>query len=363
MIKAFKYRLYPNTIQQQDFAKHFGCARWVYNFGLEQKNKAYTQEDKKSLSVFDLTKMLVPLKVEFPWLKDVNSQSLQASLRNLDVAFTKFFSKQADFPKFKNKSSKQSFQCPQGVKVDFEHGKISFPKIKDVKIMLHRPFEGKIKTVTVSRTATGKYFASILVDDGDPEPVAIVPDIHQSVGVDLGIKDFAVLSTGEKIANPRLIKTTEKKLGRAQRSLSRKKKGSSNRNKARHKVALIHEKLTNQRKDFQHKLSNRLISENQAICLEDLAVSNLLKNRNLSRHISDVAWGQFRSFCTYKAAWSGKAVKVIGRFEPSSKMCNICGTINRSLKLADRVWTCACGTVHDRDILAAKNILNFAFVK
>lgn len=361
MIKAYKYRLYPNSAQQDSFSKHFGCARWVYNYGLEQKVKAY-QKDKKNLSVFDLTKMLVPLKTEFPWLKDVNSQSLQASLRNLEIAFTKFFKKQNNFPKFKNKYRKQSFQCPQSVKVDFENGTISFPKIKNVKVTLHRKFEGEIKTVTVSRTTTGKYFASVLVDDNRSVPDPVTPDIKHSVGVDLGIKDFAVLSTGEKIKNPKYLKQTEKKLARAQRSLSRKKKGSSNRNKARHKVAMIHEKLTNQRRDFQHKISRRLIDENQAICLEDLAVANLLKNHNLAKHISDVAWRQFRSFCEYKAEWSGKVVKIIGRFEPSSKMCNVCGTINRDLKLSDRTWTCVCSAVHDRDILAANNILNFAFI-
>jgi len=362
-MKAYKYRIYPNKQQIELMNKHFGCVRFVYNWGLEQKVKSY-QVDSRNVTCFDLVnKLKADLKVQNVWLTEVNSQSLQMALRNLDNAFTKFFKKTAKFPRFKNKHDRQSFQCPQFCTVDFNKHTVNLPKLKGIKAALHRKFTGKIKTVTISKTATNKFFASILVDDGVLFPKTCISTKENSVGVDLGIKDFAVLSTGEKIKNPRHLKKSENKLAKLQKQLSKKKKGSSNRSKARHNVALLYEKITNQRKDFLHKLSKRLIDENQAICLEDLAVQNMLKNKKLAKHISDVSWSIFRSFCTYKAEWYGKDVRIIGRFEPSSKMCNKCGTINRNLTLGDRVWTCICGTTHDRDILAANNILNFAFIR
>jgi putative transposase len=362
MIKATKYRIYPTKKQRDQFAQHFGCARFVYNWGLERKIESY-QKTGKSPSCFDLIKeMVAVLKVENMWLTEVNSQSLQMALRNLDNAFTSFFKKRGKFPKFKSKKSRQSFQCPQSVTVDFTKKKLNIPKIKGIKVKVDREFVGKIKTTTISRTPTGKYFASILVDDGLDLPEKNSPKKNDSVGVDLGIKDFAVLSTGEKIANPKNLIKDEKKLAKKSRQLSKKKKGSANRRKARVKLALLHEKVANKRKDFLHKLSKRLISENQAVCLEDLAVANMLKNHRLARHISDTGWGMFRSFCEYKADWYGKTTLVIGRFCPSSKLCDKCGTVNKDLKLKDRVWTCSCGTTHDRDILAARNILNFAFI-
>lgn len=362
MIKAYKYRIYPNKVQEEMFSKHFGSARFVYNWGLENKIKIY-QTTGKGISCFDLIKkMVAELKPEHVWLSEVNSQSLQMSLRNLDNAFTKFFKKSAKFPKFKSKHGKQSFQCPQHCSVDFSSNKINIPKIKNIKIKIDREFTGKIKTVTISKTPTGKYFVSILVDNGINLPATNNPTKDKSIGVDLGIKDFAVLSTGEKITNPKHLKSSEKRLKRKQRQLSKKKKGSANRSKACKKVALLHEKVANKRKDFLHKLSKRLIDENQAVCLEDLAVKNMIKNQHLSKAISAVGWGMFRSFCEYKAEWYGKTTIIIGRFEPSSKMCDNCGSINRNLKLKDRSWACGCGATHDRDILAARNILNFAFV-
>ncbi len=362
MLKAYKYRMYPNQQQIELLDKHFGCVRFVYNWGLEQKIKAY-QAEKKTLSCFDLTKQLaVSLKIIYPWLAEVNAQSLQMSLRNLDNAFTKFFKKQNRFPKFKSKRTKQSFQCPQRCSFDFTDNKLSIPKLKGIKIKFDRQFEGKIKTVTISKTCTDKYFASILVDDGKELPIPIIPEKAKSIGIDLGIKHFAVFSNGKKIENSRFLILSEKKLVRVQRFLSRKQKGSANRSKARRIVARVHEQVFNQRRDFLHKLSKRLIDENQAICLEDLDVTEMLKNNRFAKYISDVGWKTFRSFCEYKAKWYGKSVRVIGRFEPSSKMCDHCGEINISLTLADRVWTCNCGTVHDRDILAARNILNFAFI-
>ena len=362
MLRTYKYRMYPNRRQMELLNKHFGCVRFVYNWGLEQKIKAY-QTEKKTLSCFDLIKILVAtLKIQNPWLKEVNSQSLQMSLRNLDNAFTNFFRKQTRFPKFKSKRTKQSFQCPQSCVVNFTDNKLSIPKLKGIKTKFDRQFEGKIKTVTISRTCTDKYFASILVDDSKELPIPIVPKKEKSIGVDLGVKHFAVFSNGEKIENPKHLIRLEKKLVRVQRSLSRKQKKSANQSKACRVVSRVHEKVFNQRKDFLHKLSKRLIDENQAVCLEDLDVNEMLKNNRFAKYISDVGWRTFRSFCEYKAEWYGKSVRVIGRFEPSSKMCDHCGEINTSLTLADRVWTCSCGTVHDRDILAARNILNFAFV-
>ena len=362
MLKAYKYRMYPNQQQIELLDKHFGCVRFVYNWGLEQKIKVY-QTEKKTLSCFDLMKQLVAsLKIEHSWLKEVNAQSLQMSLRNLDNAFTNFFRKQNRFPKFKSKRTKQSFQCPQYCTVNFTDNKLSIPKLKEIKTKFDRKFKGKIKTVTISRTCTDKYFASILVDDSKELPIPIIPVKEKSIGVDLGIKHFATFSNGEKIENPKYLIRLEKKLVRVQRSLSRKQKRSANRSKARQVVARVHEKVVNQRKDFLHKLSKRLIDENQAVCLEDLDTTEMLKNNRFAKYISDVSWKTFRSFCEYKAEWYGKSVRVIGRFEPSSKMCDHCGAINTLLNLEDRIWTCNCGVVHDRDILAERNILNFAFV-
>ena len=245
--------------------------------------------------------------------------------------------------------------------LDFNNNRITFPKIPDVRVKFSRRFNGKVKTVTVSKVPSGKYFVSILVDDGFPLPTPCNCTKEGSVGVDLGLKDFAILSTGEKIANPRHIKQSQKRLARAQRKLSRCKKGSAGRAKAKQRVAILHEQVANRRNDFLHKLSRRLIDENQAVCLEDLNVSGMIKNKRLAKHIADVGWRTFRIFCEYKAEMYGKNVKIIGRFEPSSKMCSNCGTINRELKLSDREWTCACGVTHDRDVLAANNILIFAF--
>lgn len=345
------------------FSKHFGTSRFVYNWGLDKKIKAYQTENKK-LSCFDLSNLLTSeLKQKHAWLREANSQSLQMALRNLDNAFTRFFRKNSKFPNFKKKIGKQSFQCPQYCTVDFKNGLLSIPKTKGIKTVFHRTFEGKIKTITISKTTTKKYFASILVEDGKELPVKIKPVKEKSIGVDLGIKHFATLSSGEKVGNPRLLNRFQKRLARASKKLSNKQKGSKNRAKYKLKLAILHEKISNKRSDFIHKLSGRLIDENQAVCLEDLNVSGMMKNHKLARAISDVSWRSFRTFCEYKADWYGKNVKIIGRFEPSSKLCDRCGTVNKSLTLKDRTWTCSCGAVHDRDILAAKNILNFAFYK
>lgn len=369
MLKAFKYRLYPAPEQVPALAQHFGCVRWVYNWGLATKKAAFEQE-KKSVSCNTLVKTLPALKSaeETAWLKDVYSQTLQSSLRNLDAAYTRFFREKKGFPKFKSKHGKQSFQVPQGATVDFAVGTISLPKIGDVKAVLSRTFAGKVKTVTVSRTPTGKYFASVLVETPEVLPAKAPLNEVTAVGVDVGLKDFATLSTGEKIANPKRLKKSMKRLKYLQYKHSKKKKGGShgcrgsNREKARKRLARQYEKVTNQRNDFLHKLATRLVRENQTVCVENLNIAGMMKNHNLAQAIADVSWSRFVDILRYKCDWYGKNLLFIGRFEPSSKMCP-CGRINSALTLADRIWQCECGLVHDRDILAARNIKKFAFQK
>jgi putative transposase len=366
-LKAYKFRLYPNKQQQELLSKHFGCCRYVYNYALTKKIEYYTKE-KKTLSRFEIQKDLVSMKYagETKWLKEVNSQSLQASLVNLDQAYTKFFRKKAGFPKFKSKHNKQSCQFPQKNKVDFENNRLYLMKFREgIKCKFHRQFEGIIKTVTISKTKTDKYFASILVEEAVPEPKREKPNIDKAIGIDLGIKEFAVCSNGKRFENPKYLKKSLDKLKKEQKKLSRKKKGSNRRNKQRKKVAKIHEKITNQRNDFLHKVSRELIDENQinTYCLETLNVKGMMQNHCLAQSISDVGWSMFVSFLSYKSDWAGKNILTIGRFEPSSRTCNICGKINKDLTLSDRKWICDCGTEHDRDFLAACNIRNFAFDK
>jgi len=361
ILKAFKYRLYPNDEQKTLLSKHFGCSRFVYNWGLETRIKEY-QETQKSLSCIELSARLTKLKQDLEWLGEVNSQALQAALRNLDNAYTRFFREHKGFPNFKNKHGKQSFQCPQKSEIDFENNTISVIKIKNIKAKLHRKFKGEIKTVTISRTTTGKYFASVLVETSDTIKKTKKPKIEKAVGVDLGLKHFITLSTGEKVDNPKHLQQSSNKLVLLSRRVSRKtNKESKRREKAKRKLALLHERVANQRNDFLHKLSTRLVRENQSICLENLNVKGMLKNHCLARSISSASWSKFVEMLKYKAEWYGCNILQIGRFDPSSKMCS-CGVINHDLRLKDRSWTCKkCGKLHDRDVLAANNIKKFAF--
>ena len=352
MYKAFKYRMYPTEPQKELIAKHIGSSRFVYNLALETKNAAYIGA-KHNYSAFDLVKQLPELKKELPWLKEVNSQSLQQAIQNMDIAFKKFF-KGAGFPKFKKKSNKGSFPIPQNVII--ENDLLIIPKFKEgIKMSLHRPTKGTIKSATISVTPTGKYFVSILCETGETiKPKATIEE-NTSVGIDLGIKTFLVTSDGECFDNPKFLRKAQSKLKYVQRKFS-KHKGKRTKNK----LAKLHEKVANQRKDFLHKTSTKLIRENQTICLETLAVKNMVKNHNLAQAISDVSWSTFVSMLEYKAEWYGKNILRIGQFAPSSKTCS-CGVINKDLKLSDREWTCkSCGTTHDRDILAACNIKSFA---
>ena len=362
--RAYKYRLYPNEEQKVLIAKHFGSCRFIYNYALEKKVRAY-QTDKTNLSRFDIQADLPNMKKseEYCWLKEVNSLSLQASLANLDSAYTKFFREHKGFPRFKSKKdSKQSFSIPQNTRVDFENGRIFIPKFKGgIKTKFHRTFEGIVKSSTISRTATGKYFVSILVEVNEPDvPMKPICE-NKTVGIDLGIKTFAVLSDGTEIPNPKHLKQSLDKVKKLQRSLSHKNKGSKNRDKARRKLALAHEQVTNRRNDFLHKVTSYLVNNYDTICLEDLNVKGMVKNHHLAQALDDIAIGTFNTLLEYKAKERGVNILRIGRFEPSSKMCT-CGYINHNLTLAMREWICPkCGLIHDRDLLAANNIKRFAF--
>ena len=351
-MRAYKYRIYPSETQKELIAKHFGCSRFVYNWGLEQKIAKY-QKNKKSLSYFDLANELKTLKQTNVWLKEVDSQSLQMALRNLDNAYTAFFKKQNRFPRFHSKHGRQSYQIPQRCEVLDKAVKI--PKLGIVRAKIHRNFTAKAGTWTISKNPSGQYFVSIITD----ESPRLKRKSDNQIGIDLGIKTFATCSNGDKISNPKWLRKKSKHLAFAQRQASHKIKGSQNRKRANLKVAKIHQKIVDQREDWQHKWSAKLVSENQVICLEDLSVSNMLKNHSLARSIQECAWSSFVSKLEYKAEWYGTQIVKIGRFEPSSKICS-CGKINHELTLADRVWTCKkCGQTHDRDLLASQNILKF----
>ena len=363
MLKAYKYKLEPTTEQKILLEKHIGSCRYIYNWALSLKVKSY-EETGKSISQFDINNRITSLKVENKWLSEVNSQSLQGMTRNLESAFTKFFREKKGFPKFKSKKNPvQAFPVPQHYFVNFETCTVKLPKIGEIKAKLHRNFTGELKTATVSKTCTGKYFISILVENNEELPVKQAFSETTTVGIDVGIKDFAILSTGDKIENPKYLKNSLKRLKVLQRRVSRKQKGSKTRAKAKQRLAVLHEKITNQRTDFQNKLSFKLVSENQAIALETLNVKGMVKNHHLAQAISDSAWSSFVTKLEYKAEWYGKTVLRIGQFEPSSKLCSVCGYHNSELTLKDREWTCPdCKTVLDRDVNAAINIKKFALI-
>ncbi len=305
---------------------------------------------------------LPALKEELPWLKEVNAQSLQQSIHNLSRAFTNFFEGRAKEPTFKSKHDpEQAFTVPQSYTLDFKQGTVKLPKIGAVNVKYHRTFVGTTKSATVIRRSTGRYFISIVVEDGrkPPQPADPIPD--QTVGIDMGLKHYAVLSTGDAVANPKYLRSAQTRLAVFQRRLDRKQKGSQNRNKARLKVARCHQKIADQRKDFQHQLSSRLVRENQAMAVESLNVDGMVKNHSLARSIGDAGWGTFLSMLAYKCREAGKTLLKIGVFEPSSRTCSVCGYRKADLTLKDREWTCPdCGTTHDRDLNAAINIKNVA---
>lgn len=318
---------------------------------MKEKQDHYLNNGK-TLNYNICSKALSTLKkTDFPWLKEANSQSLHVALINLESAYNRFFKKQNKFPRFKKKSENQSFCVPQFFKIDRQ---LHIPKMKEgIDIVLHRKLEGVPKQVTISKTPTDKYFASILCE----VPTKSKPKTGKSIGIDLGITDFIVTSDGEKVKNPNFSRSIKQKLSKAQKHLSRKTKGSNRYKRQRKKVARIHEKITNSRRDFQHKLSTRLINECDIISLESLAVKNMVKNGNLSYSISDSSWSSFVSMLEYKAKWYGKEIRKIDRWYPSSKTCSGCDYIIDKLPLSVRKWQCPkCGENHCRDINAAKNI-------
>ena len=363
MLKVVKTRLYPNSQQQEALSQSFGNCRWLWNYCLNLMNQIY-KDTGKGLSGYAVKKQIPQLKKEHEWLKLTYSQCLQQVCLNLGVAFNNFFERRAKYPRFKSKHGKQSIQYPQNV--ERIGNCLRLPKIGDVKAVFHRSVEGKFKTVTVSKNKAGQYFASILFalkdtpirgqaathNDGKETPKPV--DEGKNIGIDLGLTHFCITSEGSKFDNPRWIALHERNLKIKQQQLSRKQKGSNNRNKSRLKVAKVHLKVSNCRTDFHHKLSRRIVNESKVICVENLAVANMVKNRKLSKAISQVGWGQFCTMLKYKAEQDGKTYVEVDRFFASSKTCHVCLNQVESLPLDVRFWTCnSCNTKHDRDINAS----------
>jgi putative transposase len=361
MLKAYKYRIYPNKEQRIYFAKTFGCVRFVYNQMLADRIKSY--EENKDLEVKTM-KYPTPAqyKKEYEWLKEVDSLALANAQMNLDKAYKNFFrDKSVGFPKFKSKKNNYKSYTTNNLKgtIHIENSHIKLPKLKSmVKIKQHREFDGLIKSCTISQVPSGKYFVSILVDT----EINQLPKVDKKVGVDVGLKEFAITSDGEFFHNPKWLRKSEKRLAKLQKDLSRKQKCSKNRNKARLKVAKLHEKISNQRKDFLHKVSTQLLSENQTIVIEDLKISNMQQNHKLAKAISEVSWFEFRTMLEYKASWYGREIIIAPTNYASSQLCSNCGNKSSQTKdLGCRTYVCpVCGMVMDRDINAGKNLLKLA---
>ncbi|MEU5100575.1 RNA-guided endonuclease TnpB family protein [Streptomyces sp. NPDC020996] len=355
--RAFKYRFYPTDEQAAELSRTFGCVRLVYNKALEERTRAWYGEQRR-ISYVQSSAALTQWKKtgELAFLAEVSSVPLQQALRHLQTAFTNFFAKRAKYPRYKSrKKSRASAEYTRSA-FTWRDGKLTLAKMTaplDVRWSRPLPQGAQPTTVTVSRDSSDRWFVSMLCED----TVAPVPATTAAVGIDAGITSLVTPSTGEKIANPKHERRDRVRLARAQRELARKAKGSANREKARRRVAKVHARIADRRRDFLHKLSTRLVRENQAVVIEDLTVRNLLKNGRLARAISDVAWTELRSMLEYKCAWYGRELVVIDRWFPSSKLCGACGTVAAKLPLNVREWTCACGTVHDRDVNAARNIL------
>jgi putative transposase len=356
--KSYKIRIYPNKEQKILLEKHFGCVRFVYNHFLNIRNVEY-KTNKVNLNYVVTADILSKMKEkeEYLFLNEVNSQSLQWSLKYLDNAFRNFFRGQTKFPNFKKKSNNQSFKVPVNSTFKLEKNKIIIPKFREGlhfrgKLVLNNLI--KFNSVNISKTPSGKYYASL---QGEFNYIPKEQNENQ-IGIDLGLKEFLITDNGVKVDNPKFFKKQLKKLKYNQKQLSKKIKSSKNRQKQRLLLSLIHEKITNKRIDFLHKLSSKIVNENQVICLESLMVKNMIKNHKLAQSISDVSWSRFVEMLKYKSEWNNRELVQIDKFYPSSKSCSECHYINDNLTLKDREWTCSsCGTHHDRDVNAAKNIL------
>ncbi|MFB2976853.1 RNA-guided endonuclease InsQ/TnpB family protein [Microseira sp. BLCC-F43] len=357
MLKAVKVRIYPSIEQQSHLAQAFGCVRWVWNQSLATMSQTY-KETGKGVSALTMKKQIPTWKTEHEWLKECYSQCLQSSVLNLSQAFINFFDGRAEYPTFKKRQGRQSMQYPQNVKI-LSDSEIKFPgKLGIVKAKVHRDCVGTLRTVTVSKMPDGRYYASLLMDDGVESPA--INEDGKAIGIDLGLLDFAVTSDGSKYQNPRHLKKHERNLKRKQRKLSRQKDKTTNRRrKAKLAVAKVHGKIARVREDFRHKLSRKIVNENQVIVVENLAVKNMVKNHNLAKSISDAGWGMFCTMLKYKAEAEGKVYLEVGRFFPSSHLCSNTLLSLPKMDLSVREFDCAhCGKRHDRDINAAINIKN-----
>ena len=355
--RAYQYRIYPTDEQKQILARTFGCARFVYNWALRLRSDAYYERQER-ISYHQTSAKLTELKKqpEYAWLNEVSCVPTQQALRHLDKAYRNFFEGRAEYPKFHSRHGEQSAEYTTSA-FKWDGKSLTLAKMDEpLDIVWSRPLPQGCKptTVTVTKDTAGRYFVSILIE----EDIKPLPVVNKQVGLDLGLKSMVILSTGEHVGNPQFFRKDEKKLAKAQRRHAKKKKGSKNRAKARLKVARIHARIADRRRDYQHQLSTRIVHENQVICIESLTVKNMLKNHHLAKSISDVGWGEFVRQLEYKAQWYGRTLVKIDKWYPSSKRCSHCGHVLDSLSLDVRFWMCSeCHTFHDRDINAAKNVL------